>query len=90
MQKQVSILVHFAQFEINAHHSSPSAPMRFFDIFGIDPRGCACMFVALTALARAWHADPAQAPSTLVYACAMLALGVAGAVVDCWREVKTA
>ena len=34
--------------------------MRFFDIFGIDPRGCACMFVALTALGRAWHADPAQ------------------------------
>ena len=64
--------------------------MRFFDIFGIDPHGFACMFVLLTALARAWHADPAQAPSTLVYACAMLALGMAGGVVECWREVTTA
>ncbi len=45
------------------------------------------MFVVLTAVARAWHADPAQAPSTPVYACAMLALGMAGAVFDCWREV---
>ena len=87
MQKQVSILVHFAQFEINSHRALPSAPMRFFDIFGIDPRGCAGMFVVLTALGQAWHAHPEQAPSTLVYACAMLALGMAGGVVDCWREV---
>lgn len=62
--------------------------MRFFDIFGIDPRGCACMFVVLTALGWAWHTHPEQAPSTLVYASAMLVLGVAGGGVDCWREVK--
>ena len=48
------------------------------------------MFVVLTALGRAWHAHPEQAPSTLVYACAMLALGMAGGVVDCWREVTAA
>lgn len=61
--------------------------MRFFDIFGIEPRGFACVLVVLTALGRAWHAHPEQAPSTLQYACAMLALGMTGGFVDCWREV---
>ena len=61
--------------------------MRFFDIFGIDGRGFACMLVALTAVGRAWHEYPEQALSTLQYACGMLVLGGMGGLVDCWREV---